>query len=360
MALVSPGVLSRRSTNHCIFGAIQPFDACITYRSPCSSDASVDDGWFICDYHLKLRFKMAKMVLPIYDEDDNQYKRTIARHLVGNQEREEKRILVPTVNNYTTVFNLTGMMLAEQLIFHLIYNNQEEVNRICNSLQNNENFIDNTYSVVENVYNSTRNILSLTDPQTYCSRVANDDLRYFDTTPPIAGNELGNGDTVFNNMPGFLRNLIRRAVAPETLQIDSQNLRLRNCSTCRIDNTGLVATIDGTELYNPVRSTDIIKTRPNRLQIRNILKFEGDTRALERTLGRYEEYPMYVPLFLGHQLVDVQNDILRANNFLPSGQTNNGGNRNANNANNNNNNQNNNENNNQNNNGTQGGGATAI
>ncbi|QDL56966.1 VP39 [Dione juno nucleopolyhedrovirus] len=318
MALVSPGVSSRRSTNHCVFGAIEPFDSCITYRSPCSSDASVDDGWFICDYHLKLRFKMSKMVLPIFDEDDNQYKRTIARHLVGHKERGDKRILVPTRNNYMTVFNLPSMMLSEQLIFHLIYDNRLEVNRICASLKNNENFMESTYSVVENVYNSTRNILSLTDPQAYCSRVANDDVRFFDATVVNNNYQAGNGDTVFNNMPGFLRNLIRRAVAPETLQIDTEDLRLRNSNTCVINDTGLVATVEGTELYNPVRSSDIIKTRPNRLQIRNVLKFEGDTRALERALGRYEEYPLFVPLFLGYQLVNLQNDILRANNFIPA------------------------------------------
>ncbi|ABF50303.1 vp39 [Antheraea pernyi nucleopolyhedrovirus] len=316
MALVFADVSSRRSTNHCIFGGIEPFDSCVTYRSPCSSDASVDDGWFICDYHLKLRFKMAKMVLPIFDEDDNQYKRTVARHLVGHKETGDKRILVPTATNYTTVFNLSSMMLSEQLIFHLIYNNQAEIERICTALRNNENFMENTYSVVENVYSATRNILALTDPLAYCSRVANDDVRFF--TINNAGNQPGNADTVFSTLPGFLRNLIRRAVAPETLQIDNEDLRLRNCNTCVINDTGLVATVSGSELYNPVRSADIIKTRPNRLQIRNVLKFEGDTRALERTLGRYEEYPLYVPLFLGYQLVNLQNNILRANNFAPA------------------------------------------
>ena len=317
MALVPAGVSSRRSTNHCIFGAIEPFDSCVTYRSPCSSDASVDDGWFICNYHLKLRFKMAKMVLPIFDEDDNQYKRTVARHLVGHKETDVKRILVPTKDNYTTVFNLSSMMLSEQLIFHMIYDNNEQIERICTALQNNENFME-AYSVVENVYSATRNILALTDPLAYCSRVANDDVRFFDPTVSNAGIQAGNGDTVFSKLPGFLRNLIKRAVAPETLQIDNEDLRLRNCNTCTINDTGLVATVTSSELYNPMRSADVIKTRTNRLQIRNVLKFEGETRALERTLSRYEEYPLYVPLFLGYQLVNIQNDILRANNFAPA------------------------------------------
>lgn len=255
------------------------------------------------------------MSLPIFDEDDNQYKRTIARHLVGS--KDTKRVLVPTAANYMKEFNLQSMMLAEQLIIHLIYNNTGEINRICGALQQNENFFDNTYSIVESVYSSTHNILTLTDPNTYCSRVNNDDMRLFDVLSGTS-HQPGRGDVVFDKMPGFLRNLIRRAVAPETLQMETEELRLRNCHTCEINDNGLVATVNGTELYNPMRSLDIIKTRPNRLQIRNVLKFEGDTRALERTLGRYEEYPMYVPLFLGYQLVTSQNEILRSNNFAPT------------------------------------------
>ncbi|ANF29704.1 vp39 [Catopsilia pomona nucleopolyhedrovirus] len=318
MALVPAGVASRRLTNHCIFSAIVPFDSCITYRSPCSPDASVDDGWFICDYHLRLRFKMAKMVLPIFDEDDNQYKRTIARHLIGHKDEGVRRILVPTATNYETVFNLPSMMQSEQLIFHLIYNNTTRVNEICNALRNSESYMENTYSIIENVYSSTRNILALTDPNAYCSRVARDDTRYFDISSPEGGIRAGGaGDQVFSQFSGFLQNLIRRAVAPETLQIDSEELRLRNCATCRIDATGLVASVEGTELYNPIRNSDIIRYQPNRLQVRNVLKFEGDTRALERSLNRYEEYPMYAPLFLGYQLINSENNLLRANNFVP-------------------------------------------
>nr|AFS51946.1 DekiORF68 [Dendrolimus kikuchii nucleopolyhedrovirus] len=319
MALVPAGVSSRRLTNHCIFASVVPFDACITYKSPCSSDASVDDGWFICDYHLRLRFKIAKMVLPIFDEDDNQFKRTIGRHLVGN--KDERRVLVPTAETYQNVFNLPSMMQSEQLIIHLIYNNAARVNEICEALKGNENYFDNTYSIIENVYSSTSNILALTDPNAYCSRVSRDDERYFDITNADALGRL-EGDIQFRRFSGFLQNLIRRAVAPEIMQIDGTELRFRNCATCRIDATGLVATVPdgGAELYNPVSSRDIVKynNRPNRLQVRSVLKFEGDTRVLDRALSRYEEYPMYVPLFLGLQLVNAENNLLRANNFIPS------------------------------------------
>ncbi|AVA31153.1 vp39 [Oxyplax ochracea nucleopolyhedrovirus] len=301
---------SRRLTNYCIFAAIVPFDACITYKSPCSPDASVDDGWFICDYHLKLRFKMAKLVLPIFDEDDNQFKRTVARHLVGH--KDKNRILVPTAQNYETVLNLNGMMQSEQLIFHLIYNNTRRVNEICNMLQNSESYITNTYNIIENIYSHTQNILALTDPKAYCSRVSRDDVRYFNVN---RNNTVR--DITFNNYTGFLQNLIRRAVAPEILQIDSEELRLRNCATCDITENGLTATVEGTELYNPIKNCDIVGRQPNRLQIRNVLKFEGDTRGLERTLARYEEYPMYVPLFLGYQLIKSQNNVLDVNNLFP-------------------------------------------
>ncbi|AKN80972.1 VP39 [Lonomia obliqua multiple nucleopolyhedrovirus] len=322
MALVPANVASRRLRNHCIFSAIVPFDSCITYRSPCSPDASLDDGWFICDYHLRLRFKIAKMVLPIFDEADSQFKRTLGRHLVGHKDKGAQRILIPTAENYETIFNLAGMMQSEQLIFHLIYNNTQQVNAICNLLKTSENYMDNTYNVIENVYSSTRNILALTDPNAYCSRVSRDDLRYFDVNNARNAAGGSTGDVIFGRFPGYLQNLIRRAVAPEILQIDTEELRLRNCPTCVISNEGLVASVEGTELYNPIRTNDVIRHQPNRLQVRNVLKFEGDTQKLERTLSKYEEYPIYVPLFLGYQLINSENNILRTNNFIPAVQVN--------------------------------------
>jgi Baculovirus major capsid protein VP39 len=326
MALVVPA--SRRLKNHCIFGAVVPFDACLTYKSPCSPDAFVDDGWFICDYHVRLRFKMAKMGLPIFDEDYNRFKRTIARHLVGHKETLDKRILVPTQANYESVLRINTMMQSEQLIFHLIYNDTAKVQDICNLLKHSETYFDNTYSMIEEVYSRTRNILALTDPQAFCSRVSTDEDRYFDTItsrPAAAGgapasNRNALANTTFQTFPGFLQNLIKRAVAPEILQIDGEELRLRNCATCQITAEGLVATVDGPQLYNPIQNNDIIKNKPNRLQVRNVLKFEGDTRTLERTLARYEEYPTYVPLFLGYQLINSENSVLRTNNFVPSVQ----------------------------------------
>ncbi|UZE89742.1 VP39 [Parapoynx stagnalis nucleopolyhedrovirus] len=327
MALVVPS--SRRLQNHCIFGAVVPFDACLTYRSPCSPDASIDDGWFICDYHLRLRFKMAKMVLPIFDEDYNRYKRTIARHLVGHKEMGDKRVLVPTAGNYENVLRINTMMQSEQLIFHLIYNDTAKVQEICNLLKHSETYFDNTYSMIEDVYSRTRNILALTDPQAFCSRVSTDEDRYFDTIAArnapgraaLPAARSAEANTIFQAFPGFLQNLIRRAVAPEILQIDGEELRLRNCATCQITAEGLIATtVDGPQLYNPVQNSDIIKNKPNRLQVRNVLKFEGDTRTLERTLARYEEYPTFVPLFLGYQLINSENSVLRANNFIPAVQ----------------------------------------
>ncbi|USC25933.1 vp39 [Palpita vitrealis nucleopolyhedrovirus] len=314
MALVPVGMAPRQMRmNRCIFSSIVSFDACITYKSPCSPDAYYDDGWFICNEHLVKRFKMSKMVLPIYDEDDNQFKMTIARHLVGHAEDKPlKRILVPTSANYQEVFNLNSMMQAEQLIFHMIYNNNNAVNEICNNLRVTEGFANNTQHIIYDVYSNTKSILDMTDPQTFCSRVSKDELRFFGSTSANEQN-ITPADTYFNQFSGFLQNLIRRAVAPEIIQIDKEELRLRNCATCIINAEGLIASVpSGVELYNPLRRNDIaaVRNQPNRLQIRNVLKFEGDTRELDRTLSGYEEYCTSVPLFLGIQLINAENNTL--------------------------------------------------
>jgi hypothetical protein len=51
MALVSGALSTNRLRNYCVFGAVQPFDNCRAYGSPCSPDSTNNDGWFICDYH---------------------------------------------------------------------------------------------------------------------------------------------------------------------------------------------------------------------------------------------------------------------------------------------------------------------
>jgi hypothetical protein len=301
----------------------------------------------------------------------------MGRHLVDH--RKKDRILIPSVDNYQTVLNISGLLKAEQLIFHLIYKNTTAVEEICRSLGNSESFMENSYSTVEEIFSQTQNILALTDPTAYCSRVSRDEQRFFNTnilvapvpdqakidtattafrdaqtaydaavaanindptanpqsTVDTAATVLNtarrdyyvaatglpdvNANIVFNKLPGFLQNLVRKAVAPEILQIDLEDIRLNNAATCQITAGGLIASVpSGAELYNPVQSDEIAKNKPNRLQVRNVLKFEGDTRQLDRSLANYEEHQPGVKLFLGYQLISSENNILRVNNFLPA------------------------------------------
>jgi hypothetical protein len=237
---------------------------------------------------------------------------------VGHKERGDQRILVPTRANYESVLKVPTLMQSEQLIVHMIYDNARRINEICNSIRNVE-YMEGVHQIIEEVYSNTRSILALTDPNAFCSRVAQDELRYFSPYEGAAAPEgAATADTVFARMPGFLQNFIKRAVQPEMLQIDTEELRLRNCPTCRIDSRGLVAEVDGVQLYNPIKPNDIIRFQPNRLQVRNVLKFEGDTRSLAKTLSYYEEYPLEVPLYLGRQIISSDNNLLRANYFLPT------------------------------------------
>lgn len=294
MALVVSGMATGRINNYCIFGSVQPFDACGPYRSPCSDDAKNNDGWLICDYHLSTRFKMEKMVLPIPDADGTALNRTLARSLVNHKAIGDERILVPTKRNYMSVLNILALQLAEQYIFHIIYENDVERERICQMLEISERFENDAYKVVDTINARTSAIMAMVTPNRYCSRPLYTDDRIWSVT-----DENNVGGQVFNEMPPFLKNLISKAVGPEIMQIENEELLLRNCATCHITQSGLVADV---RLYNPIESKYRRSANENVLQIENVLKFRGNANALQKNLNRYDPYSLEVPLMLGTQI----------------------------------------------------------
>nr|QIT08140.1 capsid protein [Lymantria dispar multiple nucleopolyhedrovirus] len=296
MALVSGALSTNRLRNYCVFGAVQPFDNCRAYGSPCSPDSTNNDGWFICDYHSSIRFKIEKMVLPIPDAEGNIYNRTVGKSLVNHKTLGAARVLIPTRDNYKTVLNLNSMSLAEQLVTHMIYDNVEEQEAVCKALQHNENFQTETYRLAEDMFNRTSAILAMTNPRRYCSQVNSNYARIWTTDDVnVAGN-------VFESMPPFLKNLINVAVAPEQIMIDEETLVIRNCPTCNIDDSGLVANV---QLYNPVVPRYRSTFNENVLHVENVLKFKGNANALQKSLSRYEPYPIVVPLMLGTQTLNT-------------------------------------------------------
>jgi Baculovirus major capsid protein VP39 len=285
--------------NLCIFGAVQPFDACRTYSSPCSPDANVKDDWFICEYHASIRFKIEKMVLPISDGEGNTLYRTVGKSLVSDTAEGNERILIPTRNNYESVLKLNALSLPEQLVFHMIYDNRDKQERVCDMLRYNESIQTDIYEIVENVYNRTATVLALTDPGRYCSRVSNNSTRVY------GGNDRDAiAMDVINQMPGFLKNLINQCVAPQDLMLEGKNLQLRESPTCSIDNTGLVANVP---LYNPVRPRYRSGYNKDLLHIEQTLRITGSDAALNKLLARYEPYPVVVPLILGTETMLTAN-----------------------------------------------------
>ncbi|QEI03456.1 VP39 [Spodoptera cosmioides nucleopolyhedrovirus] len=301
MALTPVSSTATRRGNYCIFGAVQPFDVCRTYSNNCSPDANFDDGWYICEYHASIRFKMEKMAMPIPDGEGNTYFRTVGKSLVSDKAEGNERILIPTADNYETVLNINAMSLPEQLVFHMIYNNKAKQERVCQMLQFNEHFQTDIYKLVEDVYNNTMSVLALTDPTRYCSRVSQNSTRIYGVN-----DENDIAEQTISRMPGFLQNLINKCVAPQTMTIEKQTLEFRNCTTCRIDSTGLVADV---KLYNPVEPKYRSGYNENYLLIDSVFKFRGNSRALQTALNRYEQYPVVVPLILGSEIVVTANSL---------------------------------------------------
>nr|WRQ96335.1 vp39 [Mamestra configurata nucleopolyhedrovirus A] len=290
MALTPYGS-NQPQSNNCIFGAIRPFDTCRTYSNPCSNDASQEDGWFICEYHLSIRFRMEKMVLPIPDAEGTIYNRSVGKSLISGT--ESNRVLIPTKTNYEEVLKLPSMSLPEQLIFHMIYDEPDKQNEICKLLQYNENFHSDLYKVVERVYNKTAEVLAKTNPERFCARVNINNTRAYGPA-----DETDIASVTYNAMPGFLKNLINKSVAPCTMDFPGGSINLRNAPTCAITEVGLVASAD---IYNPVVPKYMSMTNENILQIDYVPRFQGNAVALQTSLSRYEHYPLVVPLMVGNE-----------------------------------------------------------
>ncbi|QUJ09266.1 vp39 protein [Gynaephora ruoergensis nucleopolyhedrovirus] len=306
MSLLPAGLSTNKIKSYCVFNAVQPFDTCRRYSPPCTPDNVVDDGFFICEGHM-LPLKLEKMVLPINDADGNTFNRTIAKSLVSHTHVGNERILVPTKNNYQTVLRLNNLSYAEQLVWHMIYENEAEQQRVCKLLEANERFETETYAIAEAIYSKTSQILSMTNPRRYCSRVDSNSERVWGSA-----DENNTAGVTFVSMPPFMQNFINKAVAPEKMRIENDTLLIRDCPTCHIRENGLVADVI---LYNPVMPKYSNRINQNVLQIENVLKFKGNARALQNVLRRYEPYPIVVPLFLGEQIVTTVKTLPPAKTF---------------------------------------------
>ncbi|AGE89931.1 VP39 capsid [Spodoptera littoralis nucleopolyhedrovirus] len=291
MALVSGGNANSRMKNYCAFQGVRPieFNQCSNYRSPCSEDASQNDGVFMCQYHLSRFFKIEKTSIAIPDGTGQKLYRIVGKSLVSHNARANDRILIPTQENYQAVMNVSMLPPAERLVLHLIYNNRTAAAEICNQLRQQENFRSD---VVENVTSMVYRIIQITDPEAFCSVVASNDIRSF-------GNEADMTRT-YNSLPPFIKNLINTLVAPEVLTLGNNTFPLKACATVSITTNGLQAV----QLYNEVEPKYLYNRNDNILEIRNVIQFIGNSDALNKKLARYECYPLVVQLFLGSQTIN--------------------------------------------------------
>ncbi|QYC92714.1 VP39 [Trabala vishnou gigantina nucleopolyhedrovirus] len=240
------------------------------------------------------------MYLPIPDADGKTYNRTLGKSLIKHQIKgDNSRILVPTRDNYITVLDVNGMPYAEQLVWHMIYENESEQERICKLLEANDRFTtDDGFTIAEKIFAHTNSILAMVNPKRYCGRVDSTYDRVWGT-----GDANNTAGLIFLKMPPFIRNLIDRAVAPEKLRIDTNTLIIHACPTCHIRENGLVADV---ALYNPVQPKFSYRKNLNRFTVERVdLKFRGNAKAMKLVLTRYEPYPLVVPLFLGDQIINT-------------------------------------------------------
>ncbi|QEI03677.1 VP39 [Rachiplusia nu nucleopolyhedrovirus] len=308
MSLAVLSGTSGRLDNYCIFGGNFQLELCgVSRRNNCSNDAKNDDGWYICNAHLSRKFKMQKNAIPIADREGTTFYRSSGISLVGHEETGKDRILIPTRANYESVLNIQHMSLADQLVLHMIYENLEAQRDVCNNLRKatsyervSERFEKALYPPLKALYDRTTKILATTNPLSYCARVIYDSIRVYGSSnqaEDVAG-------ALVKRMPPFIINLINKCVAPEILKIETKDIMLRNCATCHIDETGLVASV---RLYNPIMPRFLNKDESDYIHVETVVRFSGNSIALNEQLAIYCEHQLDVPLMLGVEIIATSN-----------------------------------------------------
>ncbi len=250
---------------------------------------------------------MEKNSIPISDQEGTTFYRSSGISLVGQEEVGNRRILIPSRNNYETVLNVNQMSTADQLIVHMIYENIQAQKEVCARLRDysglerlSERFDQGVWAPLKMLYERTASILAKTDPNSFCSRINNINVRLYGAND-IAENL---SDDIVKKMPPFLRNLIHKCVAPETMKVETKTIMLRNCPTVHIDESGLVASV---QLYNPITPRYFSKNESDYIRIETVVRFSGNAEALNENISMYCEHPLYVPVMLGIEVITTSN-----------------------------------------------------
>ncbi|AAS82652.1 ORF086 [Agrotis segetum granulovirus] len=281
-------------TNLCIFQGVQPpeFLNCRPYEPPCIQPYN-DDGTFICQYHLAKYFKMEKMVVRIGSGVGPEFDMLIGKTLIQQNTEDARRIMIPLPSNFLTYLQVENMSATEKFVFYSIYERQDLIAELCRGLVSQEYYTDDVLAKLQSVVS---HIMGLINPAIYCRPEIIRDIRSFDNPP-------GNGvqTAVFDQMPPFLKNLIRLTVRPQTMTVSNTQLLLAQVPTCDlVPERGLVAA----NLYNPTKSRFLANPlREPRFQVRTVVEFEGRATRRQEGLQGYEVYVVNRPLWLGTEVI---------------------------------------------------------
>lgn len=297
--------------NFCVFQLLPNYqEECNRYDAPqqaCSSDKNIDDGTFVCNYHLRRMFKIEKKTLEIPSGVGQSFKMLIGSTLI--QQNDERRVMIPTRSNYEAHFRVPSLTPVEKYVLHVIYGEEGKAREVCEALRDQECYPEAFW--IKNTSIVTM-LVAMTNPHALCRPESIRDVRIFDNSPsaaPAAAERAAEGGEpaepashrVFMDMPPFIQNLIRRLVRPQVLVLGTERLVLEQLPTCDlVAGQGLTAP----RLYNPVKPSIYAGyLRELRFELRTVVEFEGAATRYQNNLSGYEVFKIIRVLLLGTETI---------------------------------------------------------
>uniref|UniRef100_A0AAN0LIA3 Viral capsid protein 39 n=1 Tax=Nesodiprion zhejiangensis nucleopolyhedrovirus TaxID=3135970 RepID=A0AAN0LIA3_9BACU len=227
--------------NDCIFRLARENERLQSVLEPGKNCKNPLSNLYICQKHLEEHFPLMVVKTNQLEgiDKDNIYQRIAVLSRLPHNYR--KRIIIPTRSNYESVFNVNYLPISYQLVFHLLYQNQKAIDKICSDIKVSGNKFSVNGSAIDALIADVKGRLAgIISTDIKCSIPITTVSRTWESTPNITNIMEDPSE------PLFIKNLITNLICPRAMVIDNKVYKFLTAANVIFDENGLV--VDN--LYN--------------------------------------------------------------------------------------------------------------
>ncbi|ABC74966.1 major viral capsid protein 39 [Neodiprion abietis nucleopolyhedrovirus] len=233
---------SASNTNECIFRYARENDKLNQTIDPGYNCSNYLSGLYICQKHLEDYFRLSlRKINQLEGTDQGRVfeRLSVLSRLPHNY---RNRVIVPTRRNYEDIFKVAYLPISYQLVFHLLYQNQSAIDKICQDVKISGNkFSINGGAIDALISDVKKRLAGIITTDIKCSVEVTSVTRTWESVPNII-NIMDDPQE-----PLFIKNLITNLICPRAMVIDNKTFKFETAANVIFVEEGLI--VDN--LYNP-------------------------------------------------------------------------------------------------------------